>query len=258
MKTTYLEYVTYLLFLGVFLFLLNKIIQNENSVTANNRKATKEGFVAKKTPKINYDKNGLPIEDPDNPGTPDPRWLTITKLNYRIAADVAILIIKMPYQFLNKGVEMIRTVISNLNEMLDPMYKFIRQIFNIFKDLFIKVFKQFFNIFKKAFKIFGDLPGFIKKNAERMVNFINSMVQQFMRSIKTVLDIFQKIFDMILKLPETAFTLFNKGIEMFFNGFVMMMKLPTSMLQMGIGMQDKMISLMDRPLKIPFENMFFG
>ena len=93
---TYLDYFTYIILIGLFVLLVNKIVLNESS--------SKEGFVAGKEKKINYDKNGIEIIDPDKPETPDPNWLIITKLNYRVAADVAIMVIKMPYKFLSKGV----------------------------------------------------------------------------------------------------------------------------------------------------------
>ena len=245
---TYLDYFTYILLLGLFLLLVHKIVLNDSS---------KEGFVAVKNKKINYDKNGLPIEGPDDIDPPDPRWLVISKINYRIAADVAIMLIKMPYKLLSQGVMMIGGFIQNLNDLLTPIYDFIKQFYTIFKDLFMKVFKQFFNIFKQVFNIFGNLPAFIKENAERAIKFMNDMIQQFTSSIKTVLDIFQKIFDLILKLPQMVFSIFNKSITMLFNVVIMIIKLPENLLGMIIGFQEQMMSLMDKKFSIPFTDMFF-
>ena len=246
---TYLDYFTYIILLGLFLLLVNKIVLNDSS---------KEGFVAVKTKKINYDKNGLPIEGPDDIDPPDPRWLIIAKINYRVAADVAIMVIKMPYKFLSRGVQMVIDFIKHLKNILKPVKEFIKQMYRLFKDLGLKLFKPFLNVFKQGFKIFGNLPKFIKENAERVINLITDLVQQFTRTIETVLDILQKLFDLLLKLPTMIFTLLNQIITMLFNVVVMIIKLPESLMGMIINLQEQGMKLMDKPLKIPFTDLFFG
>ena len=155
---TYLDYFTYILLLGLFLLLVHKIVLNDSS---------KEGFVAVKNKKINYDKNGLPIEGPDDIDPPDPRWLVISKINYRIAADVAIMLIKMPYKFLSRGVQIVIDFIKELNNILKPIRAFIKQMYRLLKDLGIKLFKPFINMFKQMFRIFGNSPKFIKENSTK-------------------------------------------------------------------------------------------
>jgi len=242
---SYLDYFMYTILIILFVLLLNKIVINE-------------GFVAKKPEKkINYDKNGLVIEDPEEPPPPDPQWLTIVKINYRIAGDVAIMLIKMPYKFLNMGVTMLQEYIEHINNILKPVYKTIKQMFNIFTGLFKKILRQFLNVFKMGFNILGDLPTFIKENAERAINFITDMIEQFTSTIKTVLDIFQKIFDLLLKIPTMIFTLLNQVITMLFNVVIMIIKLPESLMGMIIGLQEQSMSLMDKSFSIPFTDMFF-
>ena len=246
---TYLDYFTYIILIGLFLLLVHKIVLNDSS--------TKEGFVAGKRKKVKYDKNGIEIIDPDIP-VPDPDWLTITKVNYNIAAQVAIMLIKMPYKFLSQGIIMFGRFIENVNEMLKPMREFAKQMFNLGRELFKKLFKPFFTLFKDVFKGLGNLPAFIKENAEKVINMMTDLMEQFLSTIQTLTDLATKMFDLIMKLPTMIFGLLNKTITMLFNVFIMIIKLPESLMGMVINFQEQMMELMDKSFKLPFTDLFFS
>lgn len=247
---TYLDYFTYIILLGLFLLLVNKIVLNDSS--------SKEGFVAAKEEKRNYDKNGIEIIDPDKPKNPDSNWLILVKLIYNVSAEMAYILIKMPYKFLKKGVEMVIDIVKNLNDMLKPIRKFATEMYRLFKNIGLKVVTPFIKSFKQIFKIFGNLPKFIQENAEMVINMITEFLEQIIRTFKTVFDLIKKVWNLLIKLPTMIFTLLNQIITMVFNIIVMLIKLPESLMGMIINLQEQGMMLMDKPIKIPFMDLFFG
>ncbi len=230
---------------------MNKILQNENSLKEG-FKHTGQSFIAgkkKKEPEVDKDGN---ILDQDS------GWVLTVKTTYQIARDIAYILIKMPYQILSKGVNLIIEFIQNINDMLKPMYAFLNQMGKIA----VRIFKQFFEIFKKIFKqvfaMLKDMPGFIKKYADIAINFINTMVTKVVDMLTKFFDLFQNILNNILQIPEQMFTIMDQLTDVFFNSFNMMLQLPEKGLQMIIGFQGTIMQMMDRPLKVPFSDQFLG
>jgi phage-related protein len=227
---------------------MKKIVNNENS--------GKEGFEHKGNSFIAGKKNKN--DNSDKSEQSDSQFVLTIKTFYRIAADIAIILIKMPYKFLSQGLTLIIQLINNINETLKPMFAFINQMLKIVQ----RVAKQFYNIFMKIFKqvfnILRNLPDFIKKYATIAINFINQMVNQVIDMLTSFFDLFQNVLDRILEIPQKFFSIMSQMTTVFFNMFNMMMDIPEKGLDMAIGFQDTLIGMMDRPLKIPFADQFLG
>lgn len=240
--------VIYIIIIVLFCILMNKIISNENSHKEGFEHRGK-GFIAGKKKKI---------EEVEGEEKPDSQTVIAVKTTYRIAADLAIIIIKMPYKILNKGVDMVIEFIQNLNEMLKPIYAFINQMLKVVQ----RVFKQFYDIFMKVFKqyfaILSDLPAFIQKYANVAIDFINTMVTQVIDMLTKFFDLFQNILNQLLEIPQKFFSIMNQMSTLFFNMFNMLLELPEKGLEMVIGLQGTIMGMMDRPLKIPFADQFLG
>jgi len=239
--------VIYILILVLFYILVNKIISNEHSHKEGFTHRG-QGFVAEKSKK-----KELAEEE-----KPDSQSVIAVKTTYRIAADLAIIIIKMPYKFLSKGVDMLIRFVQNLNEMLKPMFAFVSQMGKIVQ----RIATQFYNIFKKIFKqgfsILSDLPGFIQKYVDVAIGFINKMVNKVVDMLTSFFDLFQNILNQLLEIPEKFFNIMDQMSTLFFNMFNMMLELPEKGLEMIIGLQGTLMGMMDRPLKVPFADQFLG
>ena len=61
-----------------------------------------------------------------------------------------------------------------------------------------------------------------------------------------------------MTIPTMIFGLLNKTITMLFNVFIMIIKLPESLMGMVISFQEQMMELMDKSFKLPFTDLFFG
>ena len=246
----YLDYFIYIILIVLFYILMNKILQNEN-LGKEGFKHIGQSFIAGKKKERKYDKD-------DNEAEQDSGWILTAKTTYQIAKDVAYILIKMPYQILSKGVNMIIQLIQNFNEMLKPMYAFIKQMGKIVQ----RIAKQFYQIFKKIFtqifNILKDMPGFIKKYADVAINFINTMVTKTVDMFTKFFDLFQNILNNILEIPNQLFNILDKLSDVFFNAFHMLLEIPDKGLQMIIGFQGTFMSMMDRPLKVPFSDLFLG
>ena len=248
----YLDYLLYIIILILFYILMNKIIQNENPHLV---KQYKEGFEHKGKGFIAGKSKKTEAEEAEKP---DSQWIITIKTFYRIAADVAIILIKMPYKFLSQGVNMIIEFIQNINEMLKPMYDFIRQMGRIA----VRIAKQFYAIFSKIFKqvfnILRNMPAFIKQYATIAINFISTMVEQTINMLTSFFNLFQNILNKILEIPQKFFDIMNQFSTLFFNMFNMLIDLPEKGLNMVIGFQETIMKMMDRPLKVPFADQFLG
>ena len=231
----YLDYLLYIVLIVLFYILMEKILYNENKEGFEHRG---KGFIASKPKKV---KN----EDEDKE-EPDSNWLISIKLFYRIAADVAIMLIKMPYKFLSKGVNMLTDFINELNEMLKPMYAFVKQMGKIVQRIVVQIYEIFKRTFTQVFDIMRNLPAFIQKYANMGINFINTMVTKTVDMLTNFFNMFQSMLNQILEIPNQIFNIVEQLTQFMFNSFTMMMNLPITGLKFGINMQNKMTGFMNK------------
>jgi len=245
----YLDYLLYIVIIVLFIFLMNKIIVNETT-TKEGFEHTGNSFVARSSKKEEKgsEKKSSTME----------QIVIMVKTTYRIAAEVAIVLIKMPYKFLSKFVDMMVRFIKNINAMLKPMYDFIRQIGKIIKKIFKKMYDQFMKIFRQYINIMRNLPAFIKKMANITIDFINLAVTQTIEQLTNFFNIFKDIFDSLLELPMKFFNIMGQFGTMFANSINMLMSLPEKGLDMVINFQGTLMDMMDKPLKVPFADKFLG
>jgi hypothetical protein len=232
----YLDYLLYIIVIVLFYILIDKILLNE-SEGKEGFKHSGDGFIAAKPKK----KDEL-LEEALRP---DPQMVMTVKTTYRIAADVAIVIIKMPYQMLSKMVDLAIQFIQNINDMLKPMYAFIQQMFDIVKRLAKQFYNIFMRIFKKGFEILRNLPAFIKQYANIAIGYINTMVNQAINMLTNFFELFQNIFNRMLEIPQQMFNLANQMSTLAFNSFNMMMDIPEKALDKVIGLQGTMMNMLN-------------
>ena len=107
---------------------------------------------------------GLPLEDVAQGLNQHFRNLIIaTKISYKTAEQVAYILIKMPYQFLSKLMLRLSDFTENLNDLLKPIKKFIKKMFQLGKRIFMKFYNRFMGFVKRGFKILRNLPDFFEK-----------------------------------------------------------------------------------------------
>jgi len=241
----YLDYLLYIVVIVLFYFLMEKIIDNENKEGFEHRG---KGFIAGKSKQ----------QKKEEKNKPDSGWIMTIKTAYNIAAQVAIMLIKMPYKFLSQGINLILTFVNNINEMLKPMYDFAKQMGKIVQRIAKKFYDIFTNILGKGFEIIRNLPAFIKQYADIAINFVTMFVTQAIDMMTNFFNLFQNILNSLLALPQQFFNIMNQMSTLMFNMFNMLMKLPEKGLDMAIGFQGTLMKMMDRPLKIPFSDQFLG
>ena len=274
----YLDYFLYIVIIVLFYILINKIVYDEMS-DKEGFKHLGKGFIAEKAKikkedkdkctqknsNMSYDNEYLDEDAAEeariNCYEDDSQYkngIITVRTTYAIAKDVAIILIKMPYQFLSKGLNMLIEYIQHFNDILKPIYAFISQMGQIIKRLIKQFYAIFKKIFTQVFNILSDLPGFIKKYATVAIDFINTAITKTIDMFQNFFDLFQNMLDNLLSIPEKFFNIMNQLSDVLFNTFNMLIKIPEKGLDMVIGFQGTLMTAMDRPLKIPFSDLFLG
>ena len=241
----YLDYLLYIVLIVLFYILMEKILYNENKEGFEHEG---KSFVAGKPEKVQNEDE----EKPDN------NWIITIKIFYQIAEKVAIMLIKMPYKFLSKGFDMISQFIDQLNQMLKPMYAFVKQMGKIVQRIATKMYNIVKGLIQQGFDIMRNLPAFIQKYADVAINFITTMITNVIDMLTNFFDMFKDILDQLLDIPNQIFNIMEQMATLMFNMFTMLMKLPEKGLDMMIGFQSTLMKMMDRPLKVPFADEFLG
>ena len=130
--------------------------------------------------------------------------------------------------------------------MMSIARSIIRQLYNVFKGLF----DQFMAIVK-------DVPAFLKAQFNNMINFIQDAVTKSFSFFQKIFDIAMTIFNALIQIPMMFFDILDQLTDVFVNIFLIILNIPTSALNMVIGMQNIMLDVMNKTPTIPFMNLFF-
>jgi len=241
----YLDYLLYIVVIVLFYILMEKILYNENKEGFEHRG---KSFIAGKPKKVEN-------EDEEKA---DSDWIITMKTFYRIAEAVAVMFIKMPYQILSKGVDIVIGLINEMSAILKPIYNFIGQMGKIVQKIATQIYNIIKRLFQKAFDIMRNLPAFIQKNASIAIEFISTMLNKMIDMLTRFFEMFQDILNQLLEIPNQIFNIVEQISTLMFNMFTMLMQLPEKGLNMMIGFQTTFMDMMDRPLKVPFSDQFLG
>ena len=166
----YLDYILYGIVIILIFILINKVFFKESINEGFEHEG--KGFLAAK-PKTNEEKEG---EE-----KPDGNLIIATKITYKTAEQVAYILIKMPYQFLAKLLLRLSDFIENLNDLLIPIKKFIKKMFELAKRIFMKFYNRFMGFVKRFFKIFRNLPKFLEKYFKKVIDMIADMAENYLK-----------------------------------------------------------------------------
>lgn len=187
----------------------------------------------------------------------DEQVIKTVETTYSVAEDFAKMVIKMPYQFLNKILERVTDFAENMNDIIEPIKNFFKQMYN----LALRVWKQFFNMFlkylKMGFAILRNLPGFIRRQSDKIISFISGFIMNIIESLENFAKMFQTILDAIMKLPSMLFKLVNQIFSLIINLALIIINIPSFFIGMIVSLQEQMLGLMDKSFGIPFMDLFF-
>lgn len=238
----------------LFFILCFKILQNEDQ-------ELREGFLQERrsiTAKNKKHKDDTSIDEDEVKKQNDTPTIVLTKQTYSIADQLAYILIKVPYQIIEKMLTLVKKFFINLKDITKPITEFVKKLWNIFYGIFKKIFNFIKKIGKKFTGILTDLPGFLKKNLGNLIDFITSFVLSLTKVFQKLTASIWKILKLIGKLPEMIFGLLSKLIDLIINLLIIIIKLPEAIVGMIVSLQDQMITLMDKSFRIPFMNLFFG
>lgn len=187
----------------------------------------------------------------------DEEVIKTVETTYSVAEDFAKMVIKMPYQFLNKILERVTDFVENMNDIIEPIKNFVKQMFN----LGVRIWKQMFNMFlkylKMGFAILRNLPGFIRRISDQIIGFVSGFIMNIIDSLENFTKMFKKILDALMKLPSMLFKLVNQIFSLIINLVLIIINIPSFFIGMIVSLQDQMLGLMDKSFGIPFMDLFF-
>jgi hypothetical protein len=189
---------------------------------------------------------------------PDPWWLKFAAVYYKIAELLAIILIQMPYRFVNEIAIMFIRFMLNLKEIIKPIMDLFTDLFSIVRDVYSQIFGWFKWLFFKWLSIIRDIPGFLRSNFKTFINFIKTAVTKTFKLFKVFFNIIKMIFNAIIKLPLQIFDLIEGLANVIINLILIIIGLPVTILNYIIAFQEIMLDLMEKNPKIPFIDMFFG
>ena len=187
----------------------------------------------------------------------DERMIETMQTTYSIAEQFAYMTIKMPYQFLNKIRERLFDFIENINDMIKPILNFAKQLFNIAKRVFMKFYNMWLKYVKQFFAIMRNLPGFIRRNADMIIDLITTTIMSLINFFERIGKSFEKVLKIIIELPSMIFKILNQIVDLLLNLVFIIIKLPSALIGMVISLQEQGLSLMDKSFNIPFMDLFF-
>jgi len=187
----------------------------------------------------------------------DEQMIKTVETTYNVAEKFAYMMIKMPYDILNKIRQTLFVFLENMKDILDPIKNFVKQMINVAKRVFMQFYNMFLKYVKRFFAIMRNLPGFIQRNADIVVEFISSIIMNIVNSLETFDGMFEKVLSLIVELPSMIFELLNQIPELLINIITMLLKIPSFMIGIVISLQNQALGLMDKSFGIPFMDMFF-
>jgi hypothetical protein len=231
----YLDYLLYIIIIVLFYILMNKIILNETKEGFKHKEG--RGFIAAKSKKK---------EKEEKLSSTEVQVIVAGQSIYQVAREVAIVCIKVPWKIISSIVNMMVRMVQNINDMLKPMYDFLRQMGQIVKRIVLQMYDRFAKIFKQGFAIMRNLPAFIKKYADIAINYTNTMVNEAVNIATSIFTVFQSVFNSLLQMPQMMFNFMNTAMSFGLNSFNLAMKIPTSGLKLATNVQDKVVGFMDK------------
>jgi phage-related protein len=190
-------------------------------------------------------------------GDPTPAWLRMSAAMYKIAELFAYIIIRMPYKFITQLVDAGIAFVENFKDILAPIISFYNQMMAIARSVIKQLYKVFKGLFDQYIAIIKDIPGFLKAQFKNMINFIQDAVTKTFSFLQKIFDIAMTIFNALIQIPMTLFDILDQLTDVFVNVFLILLNIPTSALNMVIGMQKIMLDIMNKTPTIPFMNLFF-
>jgi len=242
-----------------FTDLKTKMINSINNSLVNI--STKEGFTGKP---FKHRGNGV-IADNKKKDTfgsyeiseGDERMIETVQTTYSIAEKFSYMVIKMPYDFLNKIREGVFEFVKNMEDILEPMFNFARQMKNIAKRVATQMFNMWLKYVKRFFAIMRNLPGFIRRVSDMIINQITTIIMSIINFFEKSAKSLEKVIKMLIELPSMIFKLLNQIVDLLLNLVFIILKLPSALLGMIISLQEQGLSLMDKSFGIPFMDLFF-
>jgi len=187
----------------------------------------------------------------------DEQMIQTVQTTYTIAEQFAYMTIKMPYAFLNKIREGLFEFAKNFKDILEPLVNFAKQMVNIVKRVIMKFYNMFLKYLKKFFAIMRNLPGFIRRNADMVIDLITNTIMSIINFFERIAKSLEKVLKMIIELPSMIFKLLNQIVDLLLNIVFIILKLPSALIGMVISLQEQGLSLMDKSFGIPFMDLFF-
>jgi hypothetical protein len=188
----------------------------------------------------------------------DERMIKTVQVTYDVADKFAYMMIKMPYDLLNKIRERLFDFLENMKDILQPIVNFGKQMFNIAKRVFMQFYNMWLKYVKQFFAIMRNLPDFIRRNADLIIDFVSNFIMSIITSLESFASMFEKILSIIVELPSMVFKLLNQIPELLLNIIIMVLRLPSFLIGIVISLQNQGLSLMDKSFGIPFMDLFFN
>ena len=189
-------------------------------------------------------------------GAPDTFWMIMVKNMYKVADLFAYMVIRMPYKFLDNLVEMGIELMQNYKELLKPLFDFIDQMQCMARNMIKYGFAWVKWGYKRGRQIMKNLPKFIKKQLDRIIQIIQDMITNIFELIEPLIEILAIIIDTIIDIPNIIFKIITQLVTMLSNIVIMLIKLPQSLLAMIISFQEIGLSMMEKTPTIPFLDLF--
>jgi hypothetical protein len=187
----------------------------------------------------------------------EPFWVTVVKALYKIADLIAIIVIQMPYKFLNQLIKLGFSFLENLRNMIDPIMKFYDQMMKVAQSILKQMFRWWKWGFDQWVAIIKDLPGFFKEQFANLINFIQDAITNIFSVFETFFNLFMTIFNTLIQLPMQIFSMLEQIGTVIANLFTILINIPTAALNMIISGQEIMLDIMNKTPTIPFMDMFF-
>lgn len=187
----------------------------------------------------------------------DEQVIKTVETTYSIAEDFSKMVIDMPYKFLKKIMERLTDFFENIGDTIKPILNFFKQMYN----LGLRVWKQMFNMFlkylKRVFAILRNLPGFIRRQSDKIIGFVSDFTLKIIETIETFAKLLNKIINVIIKLPSMVFKLINQIFSFIINLVLIIINIPSFLIGMVVSLQEQLLGLMDKSFGIPFMDLFF-
>lgn len=190
-------------------------------------------------------------------GDPTPAWLTMSTAIYKIAELFAYITIRMPYKFINQFMEAGLAFVENFKNIFAPILNFYNQMMSIARSIIKQLYNVAKGLFDQYIAILKDIPGFLKAQFNNIINFIQDAVTKTFSFLQKIFNIAMTIFNALIQIPMMFFDILDQLTDVFVNIFLILLNIPTSALNMVIGMQNIMLDVMNKTPTIPFMNLFF-